>query len=101
MQMWDGETAPEGYALCPDEFFAIFYSTTPAGFVNITVEDGVVTAMEVNQEALDTYLASLPEDGGDETPVDPIEELQEENKKLRARLDEQTEIINILLNGED
>lgn len=67
LQDWNGP-APEGYALCPDEFVAIFYSTSPAGFVNITVEDDIVASMEVNQEALDAYVASLP---------DPAEEVVE------------------------
>lgn len=61
MQSWGKETTPEGYVLCPNKFFEVFYSTTPAGFVNITIENDVVTSMEVNQEALDAYLASLPE----------------------------------------
>ena len=61
IQTWARKTPPEGYAFCPDEFYAVFYSTDPAGFVNITVENDVVTSMEVNQEALDEYLASLPE----------------------------------------
>lgn len=62
LQGWSGETAPEGFALCPDEFFAIFYSTTPAGFVNIEVEDDVVVGMEVNQEALEAYIESCKPD---------------------------------------
>lgn len=61
IQTWSYETPPEGYAICPEEFWAVFYSTTPAGFVNITIENDVVTSMEVNREALDAYLASLPE----------------------------------------
>lgn len=77
IQTWNSETPPNGYAVCPDDFRAVFYSTSPAGFVNITVEDDVVTSMEVNQEALDAYLASLPEpepepetdDGDGDQPV--------------------------------
>lgn len=67
LQDWNGK-APEGYALCPDEYAEIFYSTSPAGFVNITVEDDIVTSMEINQEALDVYVASLPE------PTEPVTE---------------------------
>lgn len=71
LQTWNKPTAPDGYAFCPDAFYDVFYSTSPAGFVNITVEPveiaedvtvPVVTAMVVNQEALDAYLASLPAD---------------------------------------
>ena len=61
LQTWNGNLPPEGYAFCPDEFIEIFYSTNPAGFVNIQVENSIVTSMEINQEALDAYIASLPE----------------------------------------
>lgn len=62
LQEWEFETLPEGYAWCPDELAEVFYSTSPAGFVNITVEEDTVTEMTVNQEALDAYIASLPEE---------------------------------------
>lgn len=59
---WNKATPPHGYASCPNEFYEIFYSTEVAcGFVNIIIEDGIVTSMEVNQEAYDAYVASLPE----------------------------------------
>ena len=61
LQTWNHATPPKGYAICPDKFHEVFYSTDPAGFVNITVENDVVTEMTVNQEALDAYLESLPE----------------------------------------
>lgn len=61
LQTWSGNLPPEGYAFCPDEFVEIFYSTSPAGFVNIQIEDNIVVSMEINQEALDAYIASLPE----------------------------------------
>lgn len=61
IQTWSKDIPPTGYAVCPEEFYTVFYSTTPAGFVTITVEDDVVTSMEINQEALNAYLASLPE----------------------------------------
>lgn len=61
LQKWEAPKAPEGYALCPDVFFDTFYSTNPSGFVNIVVEDGTVTEMTINQETIDSYLASLPE----------------------------------------
>ena len=70
MQSWDGVTPPEGFALATDAQKDVFYSTTPAGFVNITVkeENGakVVDTIEVNQEALDAYKATLPD------PVDSV-----------------------------
>ncbi len=61
IQTWNSATLPNGYAVCPDEFVSIFYSTDPAGFVNITVENNTVTSMTVNTEAYNAYLASLPE----------------------------------------
>lgn len=82
LQSWTGETAPEGYALCPDEFFDVFYSTTPAGFVNITVEEGVVTSMTVNQEAVDAW--------NDEHPILPEAQSEPEPtemEQLRADVD--------------
>ena len=65
IQDWTGNELPEGYAYCPENFVELFYSTTPAGFVNIEVTDGTVSAMTINQEALDAYIASLP------APVEP------------------------------
>ena len=59
LQTWDWDL-PEGYAWCPDEFYGVFYSTTPAGFVNIEVTGDTVTAMTVNQAALDAYIAANP-----------------------------------------
>ena len=70
LQSWNGATPPEGFALVTDVQKDVFYSTTPAGFVNITVkeENGVkvVDTIEVNQEALDAFKATLPD------PVDSI-----------------------------
>ena len=58
LQRWHNPTAPKGFALCPDTFYDVFYSTTPAGFVNITVEGNMVTEMTVNRAALDAYIAA-------------------------------------------
>ena len=60
IQDWNGGSLPDGYAYCPEEFVELFYSTNPAGFVNIEVVDGTVSAMTINQEAFDAYIASLP-----------------------------------------
>ena len=94
IQTWNRETPPNGYAVCPEEFHAIFYSTSPAGFVNITVEDDVVTAMEVNQETLDAYIASLPEP----EPVPEPEPTVEERVEV---LEENMAAVNALLDGEE
>lgn len=65
MQSWNGATPPEGFALVTDAQKDVFYSTIPAGFVSIIVkeENGVkvVDTIEVNQEALDAYKATLPD----------------------------------------
>ena len=59
------------------------------GFCNLTVQDGVVTSLEVNQEALDAYNADHP----DIEPEKPttIDDLKKENKLLKAQLKAQTE----------
>ena len=84
LQTWDGPNLPDGYAFCPDEFFDVFYSTNPAGFVNITVEtvevsEGmtaeVVTAMEVNWGAYNAYIAEHPvEPEPEPDPVAPTDD---------------------------
>lgn len=58
LQIWTKQSIPNGYAICPDEFYDVFYSTSPAGFVNITVDNDIVASMEVNQTALNEYIAS-------------------------------------------
>jgi hypothetical protein len=70
LQSWNKSNAPLGYAICPDEFYDIFYSTEKVcGFVNITVEDNVVTSMEVNQEAYEAYIASISDDPAPEEDI--------------------------------
>lgn len=90
LQTWDEITPPEGYALCPEEYHDVFYSTNPAGFVNIEVEDGVVTAMEVNQEAYDAYVAANPaepETDPKPTTEERIATLEAENKLLTQQVE--------------
>lgn len=60
MQTWSKNTLPDGYVWCPDAFYDVFYSTTPAGFVHIIVEGDTVTAMTVNHEAYNVYVADHP-----------------------------------------
>lgn len=76
LQSWGGQTAPEGYALCPDEFASVFYSTSPAGFVDISVENGTVVNMEINQTALDAYVASLPEETEAEEEATQLDQIE-------------------------
>ena len=79
LQSWDDVNLPEGYAFLTNEQKDIFYSTTPAGFVNITIEeqDGIkyVRHIEVNQEALDAYKATLP-DPADSAKAEKIDEIK-------------------------
>ena len=81
MQSWNSATAPEGFALVTDVQKGVFYSTTPAGFVNITVkeENGakVVDTIEVNQEALDAFKATLP-DPTDSIKAEKIAEIKKD-----------------------
>ena len=79
LQTWGGKKLPDGYAICPDEFYSVFYSTDPAGFVNITVEGDTVTAMEVNNEALEAYIVRLAE-----IVLTPVEEIAKFKDKLEA-----------------
>ena len=81
MQSWNNDTAPEGFALATDAQKDVFYSTTPAGFVNITVkeENGakVIDTIEVNQEALDAFKATLP-DPADSAKAEKIAEIKKD-----------------------
>lgn len=71
LQTWDEAKPPEGYAICPDEFCNVFYSTNPAGFVNITVEGDTVTTMTVNEDAYNAYVAEKPITPDEPTPTEP------------------------------
>ena len=71
LQTWEKSTVPDGYAWCPDEFFDVFYSTNPSGFVNITVENDTVTAMEVNWDAYNAYIAEHPVEPEPEPEPEP------------------------------
>lgn len=75
LQPWSSPTAPEDYALCPDEFYDIFYSTSPAGFVDIEVVDNVVIRMTVKQSDVDAWNAehALLEETPAPTQLDIIE----------------------------
>ena len=67
LQDWGYPELPNGFAWCPDEFVSIFYSTSPAGFVNIEIDNDIVVYMSVNEEALAEYVAGLPK------PTEPTE----------------------------
>lgn len=71
LQDWDGVKLPDGYAWCEETFADVFYSTDPAGFVDITVEDDTVTAMTVNQAAYDAYIAANPDEPAEPEDAEP------------------------------
>ena len=81
MQYWNSATAPERFALATDAQKDVFYSTTPAGFVNITVkeENGtrIIDTIEVNQEALDAFKVTLP-DPTDSIKAEKIAEIKKD-----------------------
>ena len=71
----------------PDTLLMDYINTK--GFCTLTIEDNTVTALVVDQEALDAYNKDHP----DVTPEKPttIEDLEQENKLLKAQLKAQTE----------
>ena len=71
----------------PDTLLMDYINTK--GFCTLTVQDGTVTALVVDQKALDDYNAEHPE-VEPEKPV-TVEDLQAENKLLRAQVQAQTE----------
>lgn len=79
LQNWIAKNIPNGYAICPDEFYDVFYSTSPAGFVNITIDNDVVTSMEVNKSALNEYVESHKD-------AEPIEKEPTADEILNALL---------------
>lgn len=60
IQSWNGVVPPNGYAFIPDEFIPVFHSTSPAGFVTVTVVDNTITEMTVNTEAHNAWVAAHP-----------------------------------------
>jgi hypothetical protein len=91
LQEWQSVYAPEGHALCPDRFYDTFYSTKPAGFVDIVVRNGIVKEMSVNTKALNEYIeyvGSLPKS---EEPIDPVVNLQNQISSLEEALMETDE----------
>lgn len=71
----------------PDTLLMDYINTK--GFCTLTIEDGAVTALVVDQEALDAYNAEHPE-VEPEKPV-TVEDLQAENKRLKAQMELQSQ----------
>lgn len=81
-----GQPFPGCVAL-PDELLSAYLDTK--GFCTLTIVDGAVTALVVDQEALDAYNAEHP-DVEPEKPV-TVEDLQAENKRLKAQMELQSQ----------
>ena len=77
---------PNSVAL-PDALLMDYINTK--GFCTLTIVDGAVTALAVDQEALDAYNKDHP-DVEHEKPT-AIEDLKRANKLLKAQLQAQTE----------
>ena len=71
----------------PDTLLMDYINTK--GFCTLTIVDGAVTALVVDQEALDAYNAEHPE-VEPEKPV-TLEDLQAENKRLKAQMELQSQ----------
>ena len=69
LQDWSHKAPPTGYAWCPDKFVEIFYSTSPSGFVNISVRNNSVSAMEINESALNAYIEALEKEKAEREAV--------------------------------
>ena len=71
----------------PDTLLMDYINTK--GFCTLTIVDGAVTALVVDQEALDAYNAEHP-DVEPEKPV-TVEDLQAENKRLKSQMELQSQ----------
>lgn len=80
LQTWDNPNLPDGYAYCTEEQKDVFYSSSPAGFVDVTFKEvegyqGVDT-IAVNQTLVDRWNEEhpvLPESDPEPTQLDKIE----------------------------
>lgn len=71
----------------PDALLMDYINTK--GFCTLTVQDGAVTALAVDQEALDAYNKDHPDVEPEKSTT--IEDLKKENKLLKAQVQAQTE----------
>lgn len=73
IQSWDGAAPPDGYYQVADTCDTSAMQTH-AGFVTLTIEVGVVTAIAGDDAAYQAYLASLP------APTTPEPTIEEKNR---------------------
>lgn len=69
IQTWNGRNIPDGYIEVPAGVDTSAMQTH-MGFVDLTLEDGKLTAITGNEEAYQAYLAALPP----ETEPEPTQE---------------------------
>lgn len=69
IQSWSGRKPPAGYVEIPAKVNTSAMQTH-MGFVDLTLEDGKLTAITGNEEAYQAYLAALPP----ETEPEPTQE---------------------------
>lgn len=71
IQTWNKDTPPSGYAVVPEDFdTSIFYEYK--GFVTLTVENDVVTAMVGNEDALKEWEETAKEMPAPEPSISKI-----------------------------
>ena len=71
----------------PDTLLMDYINTK--GFCTLTVQDGAVTALVVDQEALDAYDAEHPDVEPEKAVT--VEDLRAENKRLKAQMELQSQ----------
>lgn len=95
IQTWHRDTPPVGYAIIPNSIdISVFYESN--GFVNITVEDGIVTSMTSNTAAWKEWKATMPTE---ETEIETEPSLVERVATLETETYELTEALNMILEG--
>lgn len=84
-----------GYAL-PDSLLDSYIATM--GFAIIALDGDTVTAVEVNQDALDAYLAEHPDvPPQPEEPIDPQPTIEERMTSAEEDISTLADAVNILL----
>ena len=92
IQTWNNDTPPSGHAVVPDDFdTSVFYEYK--GFVTLTVENDVVTAMVANEKALKAW-----EEAAKEMPA-PEPSVAERVVALEAEAKELNEALTMILEG--
>ena len=78
-----------GCVMLPDDLLSDYLAAM--GFVTLTLDGNTVTALAIDQEALDAYKAEHPDTG--EEPEEPVtlDSLKAENKLLKAQIQAQAD----------